>query len=153
MLTNRRFFSFYAPFLPIFNNTTIGPNECFGQSPFLSWVIVCIGSRHYTGDPTLLERLAVKINSMAFAALEKRNNPIQTIQGILLLCQWPTPVDTMHRGISLVLAGAALHLAMAVGLHVKGVGQDFARTMLNRNSFDRDNRRMLWRQCCTTCYM
>ncbi|EHK47693.1 hypothetical protein TRIATDRAFT_81058 [Trichoderma atroviride IMI 206040] len=147
------FFSLYAPFLPIFNNAVINPNQCFAQSPFLSWVIVYIGSRHYAGDPTLLERLAPKINSMAFAALEKRNNPIQTIQGILLLCQWPTPVDTMHRGISLVLAGAALHLAMVVGLHVTGVGQDFARTILDRNRFDRDSRRMLWRQCCTTCYI
>ncbi|KAL6903235.1 hypothetical protein GGI43DRAFT_401549 [Trichoderma evansii] len=147
------FFGLYAPFLPIFSNAIISANQCFTQSPFLSWVIVYIGSRHYAGDPTLLERLAPKINSMAFAALEKRHNPIQTIQGILLLCQWPTPVDTMHRGISLVLAGAALHLAMVVGLHVKGVGQDFARTILNRNRFDRDNRRMLWRQCCTTCYI
>ncbi|KAL7970751.1 hypothetical protein HDV63DRAFT_359004 [Trichoderma sp. SZMC 28014] len=147
------FFTLYAPFLPVFNNAIVNPNQCFAQSPFLSWVIVYIGSRDYSGDPTLLERLASKINSMAFAALEKRHSPIQTIQGILLLCQWPTPVDTMHRGISLVLAGAALHLAMAVGLHVTGVGQDFARTMLNRNRLDRDNRRMLWRQCCTTCYI
>ncbi|KAH8121896.1 hypothetical protein FP744_10002943 [Trichoderma asperellum] len=133
MLTIRSFFSLYAPFLPIFNNAIISPNQCFAQSPFLSWMIVYIGSRHYAGDPTLLERLAPKINSMAFAVLEKRNSPIQTIQGILLLCQWPTPIDTMHRGISLVLAGAALHLAMVVGLHVTGVGQDFARTILNRN--------------------
>ncbi|PTB36661.1 hypothetical protein M441DRAFT_62116 [Trichoderma asperellum CBS 433.97] len=147
------FFSLYAPFLPIFNNAIISPNQCFAQSPFLSWMIVYIGSRHYAGDPTLLERLAPRINSMAFAALEKRNNPIQTIQGILLLCQWPTPIDTMHRGISLVLAGAALHLAMVVGLHITGVGQDFARTILNRNRCDRDNRRMLWRQCCTTSYI
>jgi hypothetical protein len=152
MLIMSRFFSQYAPFLPIFN-TTISPNQCFTQSPFLSWVIVYVGSRSYAGDPTLLERLTPKINSMAFAALETRSSPIQTIQGILLLCQWPTPVETMHRGISLVLAGAALHLAMQIGLHVRGVGQDFARTMLDRNRFDRDNRSMLWKQCCTTCYM
>ncbi|EHK17250.1 uncharacterized protein TRIVIDRAFT_205851 [Trichoderma virens Gv29-8] len=146
------FFSLYAPFLPIFQIAP-GPNQCFDQSPFLFWVIVYIGSRRYAGDPTLLGRLSPKINSMGFAALESRSSPIQTIQGILLLCQWPTPVNTMHRGISLVLAGAALHLAMQIGLHVAGVGQDFARTILDGNRLERANRAMLWKQCCTTCYI
>ncbi|KAL7798800.1 hypothetical protein V8C43DRAFT_276295 [Trichoderma afarasin] len=146
------FFSLYAPFLPT-SQLEPNPNQCYEQSPFLFWVIVYIGSRRYTGDPTMLGRLAPKINSMAFASLESRSSPIQAIQGILLLCQWPTPVNTMHRGISLVLAGAALHLAMQIGLHVAGVGQDFARTILDGNRLERANRAMLWKQCCITCYI
>ncbi|KAM6484674.1 hypothetical protein HDV62DRAFT_356247 [Trichoderma sp. SZMC 28011] len=146
------FFSMYAPFLPT-SQIELNPNQCYEQSPFLFWVIVYIGSRRYTGDPTMLGRLAPKINSMAFASLESRSSPIQAIQGILLLCQWPTPVNTMHRGISLVLAGAALHLAMQIGLHVAGVGQDFARTILDGNRLERANRAMLWKQCCITCYI
>ncbi|KAL7947515.1 hypothetical protein V8C42DRAFT_318000 [Trichoderma barbatum] len=146
------FFSLYTPFLPILQ-TKPTPNQCFEQSPFLFWVIIYIGSRSYSNDPTLLGRLAPKINLMGFAALESRTSPIQTIQGILLLCQWPTPVDTMHRGISFVLAGAALHLAMQIGLHVAGVGQDFARTILDGNQLERANRAILWKQCCTTCYI
>ncbi|PKK55027.1 hypothetical protein CI102_334 [Trichoderma harzianum] len=149
---SHQFFSLYVPFLPT-SQLEPNPNQCYEQSPFLFWVIVYIGSRRYTGDPTMLGRLAPKINSMAFASLESRSSPVQAIQGILLLCQWPTPVNTMHRGISLVLAGAALHLAMQIGLHVAGVGQDFARTILDGNRLERANRAMLWKQCCITCYI
>ncbi|CAK7234882.1 hypothetical protein SBRCBS47491_009099 [Sporothrix bragantina] len=129
------FFDFYSPFLPILDAST-SPDEYFQQSPFLFWIITYIGSRRYTRDPTLLYRLAPKINSMALLALES-SRPIQTIQGILLLCLWPVPVNTMHRDFSLVLGGAALHLAMQVGLHVAGPGQDFSRTMVSGNQFER----------------
>ncbi|KAK5996400.1 Regulatory LEU3-like protein [Cladobotryum mycophilum] len=145
------FFTFYAPYLPILDPTA-SPNFYYEQSPFLFWTVVYIGSRRYPHDPTLVGRLSYTINTMAFMALESRSSPIQTIQGILLLCLWPVPVDTMHRSISLVLGGATLYFAMQIGLHVAGVGQDFARTVVSRSRSEKLKRALLWKLCCAVCY-
>ena len=140
------FFQRYFPILPIIDSM-LSPDECFELSPFLFWTIVFIGSRHYARDPTLLGKLAPRINSIALRALESRANPIQTIQGLLLLCVWPVPINTMHKDISNVLSGAAIHLAMQIGLHVIGSGQDFARTKLNSGNDEKVFRAQLWVHC------
>lgn len=128
-------------------DATMSPDDYYERCSFLFWTIVYVGSRYYKKDPTILGRLTAKINTMAFLALESRANPIQTIQGILLLALWPVPVHTLHRDVSLVLAGAALHLARQIGLHVAGAGQDFARTRLDRSSSEAHRRAVLWRLC------
>lgn len=106
-----------------------------------------MGSRRYARDPTLLNRLTPRINSMALRALESRANPIQTIAGLLFLCVWPVPLNTMYKDVSNVLSGAAIHLAMQIGLHVIGSGQDFARTRLNSDHEQKVYRAQLWVHC------
>ncbi|SPO07050.1 uncharacterized protein DNG_09744 [Cephalotrichum gorgonifer] len=128
-----RFFESYAHHLPILD-ASLTPNQYYDLSPFLFWAIVFVGSRHYERDPTLLGILAVRINALALRSLESRSNPIQTIHGLLMLCLWPVPTNTMHKDISHVLCGAALHLAMQTGLHVAHSGQDFARTKLDSDT-------------------
>jgi hypothetical protein len=61
-LTCSRFFEHYSASLPIID-PTLSPDQCYSQSPFLFWAIVCIGSRRYPDDPTLLGWLAPRINS------------------------------------------------------------------------------------------
>lgn len=144
--STHRFFRQYSPFLPIIP-TSLTPDKCFGLSQFLFWAIVFVGSRRYSRDPTLLGRLVPCINSMALQALGTRANPIETIQGLLILCVWPVPLNSMYKDITTVLSGAATHLAMQIGLHVVGSGQDFARTRLSSGYEDKLYRAQLWAHC------
>ena len=146
-----RFFQRYLPHLPILDYS-LSPNQFYDLSPFLFWAIVFVGSRRYERDPTLLSMLAPRINSLALRSLESRSNPIQTIQGLLILCVWPVPINTMHKDISHILSGAALHLAMQIGLHVTHSGQDFARTKVDSGRSQNLSRARLWIHCIMICH-
>ncbi|KAI1469832.1 uncharacterized protein F4812DRAFT_469891 [Daldinia caldariorum] len=54
-----------------------------------------------------------------------------------------------------VLSGTALHLAMQIGLHVVGTGQDFARTVLpsDADHSSRTSRAQLWIKCLITYHI
>ena len=138
--------------LPIVEKMT--PAESYEQSPFLFWVIMYVGSRR-DKDPTLMEQLATRVVDLAFSSLASRSQPIQIVQGLLLLCSWPVPIDTKGKDISHVLGGAAMQLAMQNGLHIFSDGQEFARTRLRLRSNDKENdaqfRARLWACCVTIC--
>ncbi|KAI0849126.1 hypothetical protein F5Y00DRAFT_253060 [Daldinia vernicosa] len=99
-----------------------------------------------------MDFLAPRMNKMALLALENSNSPMETLQGIILLCHWPVPTSSMYKDMTQMLSGAALHLAMQIGLHVLGTGQDFARTVLPSNAdySSRAFRAQLWIQCLIT---
>lgn len=141
-----RFFRDYYSAIPVFDHD-LSPDETYEQSPFLFWAIVFVGSRRYAQDPTLLGRLTARINSMALLSLESRSRPIETIKGLLLLCLWPIPLNTMHKDISQMLSSAAMHLAMHVGLHIAGRGQDFVRFRIDRDRAQDLSRAHLWMHC------
>jgi transcriptional regulatory protein LEU3 len=84
---------------------------------------------------------------MALLAVESRARPMETIKGLLLLCLWPVPVNTMHKDVSVVLSGAAIHVAMQIGLHITGRAHDFARTKLERSQLQKIDRTNLWIHC------
>lgn len=46
-----------------------------------------------------------------------------------------------------VLCGAAVHLATQIGLHVTGIGQDFARMPLKKDQDQKILRAKLWMHC------
>ncbi|CAM1507621.1 Fc.00g072620.m01.CDS01 [Cosmosporella sp. VM-42] len=141
------FFRHYLPLIPILDQQ-LTPNQYHDLSPFLFWTIVFVGSRRYSKDPILLSLLSPRMNTMALQALESRSTPIQTIQASLLLCLWPVPINTMHRDFSHILSGAATSLAMQIGLHVTGSGQDFARTRLHPSIHTQKLfRAQLWMHC------
>ncbi|KIX10087.1 uncharacterized protein Z518_01168 [Rhinocladiella mackenziei CBS 650.93] len=140
------FLTHYAPKVHVFD-TVLDPNACHPQSPLLFWTIVTIGARKYSQDPTILMLLAPKVIELAQRSIFHRENPLSTLQAFLLLTIWPMPVDTMHKDISPVLAGAMLNLAVAIGLHVHGVGQDFSRTTLRHEENERIFRAKLWLSC------
>ncbi|KAI0135810.1 hypothetical protein F4814DRAFT_437258 [Daldinia grandis] len=99
-----------------------------------------------------MDFLAPRMNKMALLALEDTNSPMETLEGIILLCNWPVPTSSMYKDMTQMLSGAALHLAMQVGLHIVGTGQDFARTVLpsNADHSSRAFRAQLWIQCLIT---
>jgi transcriptional regulatory protein LEU3 len=145
------FFTHYAEILPVVDSRR-SPDQTYDLLPFLFWTIVFVGSRRYSKDRSVFERLSSRINSMALRALESRAKPTETIQGLLLLCSWPIPFNTMHKDISYVLSGAAMHLAMQVGLHVAGSGQDFARHKIDAGQHVKNTRAQLWIWCQIVCH-
>jgi hypothetical protein len=57
----------------------------------------------------------------------------------------------MSKDITNILSGAALHLALQIGLHVLGVGQDFERNKVDADETEKIFRARLWLQCLKTC--
>lgn len=123
------------------------PNQYYARSPLLFWTIVITGSRRYKADPTLLTKLSVPLQHFALCSLTSRTEVVEVIQSLLLLSLWPLPFNSAHKSMVHVFSGAAVNLAMQNGLHVLGVGQDFARVCLNPNEEEKATRARLWVYC------
>lgn len=95
----------------------------------------------------ILDRISHLITPLAFSSMALRSTPIPVIQGLVILCTWRLPTSSMFKDITHVLCGAALHLATAIGLHVAGVGQDFARMPLKKDQDQKIIRAKLWMHC------
>ncbi|KAF2122766.1 C6 zinc finger domain-containing protein [Lophiotrema nucula] len=140
------FFTQYHAILPILD-PTLTPNDYYDTSPFLFWSIIVTGSRRYTNDPTILDKTSQLIAPLAFSSMALRSTPIPVIQGLLILCTWRLPTNSMYKDMTHVLCGAAIHLATQIGLHVAGVGQDFARMPIKKDQHQKIFRAKLWMQC------
>ena len=99
----------------------------------------------------MLEFLGPRIIRLALASSSSSATPIQTIQGLLLFCTWPAPLKSMTKDMVYVTSGAAMHLAMQIGLHIPGVGQDFAPDKLHSDLRERMFRDRLWLLTCIVC--
>ncbi|KAF2272499.1 uncharacterized protein EI97DRAFT_426208 [Westerdykella ornata] len=143
------FFQQYHHYFPVLDNT-LSPNDYYELSPFLFWSIVVTGSRRYAEDPMILDRISQLITPLAFSSMALRSTPIPVIEGLIILCMWPLPTNSLFKDVTHVLCGAALHLATQIGLHVSGVGQDFARTPLKKNQELKIFRAALWMHCMIT---
>lgn len=141
-----RFFSNYAHILPILD-AQVSPDEYYLRCPQLFWTIVGVGCRQYVRDPTLLTRLAPSIQNMALSSLAKRVAVIDMIQSLLILSTWPFPFNSASKAMVHIFSSAALNLAQQIGLHVVGVGQDFARVKLNPDETVKAYRAQLWHYC------
>ncbi|KAF1962136.1 hypothetical protein CC80DRAFT_155407 [Byssothecium circinans] len=143
------FFSQYHPLLPVLDSSISPqtPNEYYELSPFLFWTIIVTGSRQYHDDLTILDRISQLITPLAFSSMALRSTPIPVIQGLLILCTWRLPTNSMYKDMTHMLCGAAVHLATQIGLHVDGVGQDFARMPLKKDQEQRIFRARLWMYC------
>ncbi|OKL55472.1 hypothetical protein UA08_09208 [Talaromyces atroroseus] len=140
------YFNNYARLLPILN-PRLSPNTYFSRSPLLFWTIVAVGSRRYDKDPTLLTRLAPSIQNMALLSLSMREAVIEVIQSLLLLSIWPFPFNSVNKAMAHIFCGAAVNLAQQIGMHVFGIGQDFARVKLFPNEAEKAYRAQLWQHC------
>lgn len=144
-----RFFTQYHALLPILD-PALSPNDYYDISPFLFWAIVVTGSRRYAEDPNMHDKIGHIIPPLAFSSMALRSTPLPVIQGLLILCTWRLPTSSMFKDITHVLCGAAVHLATQLGLHVAGVGQDFARTPLKKDQDQKIMRARLWIHCVIT---
>ena len=137
----------YAPQVFVFE-TNLTPNDCYARSPLLFWTIVATGCRKYVDDPTIHSLLIPQLLDLVRSSVFSRD--LSTIQAFLLLCVWPIPVDTLDYDISPVLIGVLLQLAVNIGLHLRGDGQDFSRTTLDHDSTEEIRRSKIWMTCLIT---
>jgi transcriptional regulatory protein LEU3 len=60
-------------------------------------------------------------------------------------------VNTESKDVTHIFSGAAMNLAMEIGLHTIGIGQDFSRTKLAQNEKKKEFRARLWVLCLIVC--
>ena len=142
-----RFFKNYASFLPGIFPSDIPFMNYHTQSPFLFWAMACTGGRRFH-DVKYSQQAAGKVRELLPASLLQIQDPIPTIQAVLILCLWPLPVDTIWEDPSHTMAGAAMQLAVQNGLHKFRHEQDFRRTKINSGDESmRVFRAHLWLHC------
>jgi len=105
------------------------------------------GARRYSEDRVVLEKTSQHIIPLAFASMARRSAQIPVIQGLLILCIWRIPTNSMYKDMAHLMCGAAVHLSTQAGLHISGVGQDFAREPLKKDQDQKVTRARLW-LCC-----
>jgi len=112
--------------LPIIN-PSVTPNTFYQHAPSLFWVVVSIGSRRYTRQPTLTRALALPVTQLVLQSIIIRTKPIERMKGLILLLNWPFPSGPFYREPSFLLGGALLHMALHCGLHAPTFNQDFGK--------------------------
>ncbi len=145
-----RFFERYHPLLPILD-PSLNPNAYYRLSQFLFWMIVITGARRYPKDRSILGKLGPQVNTLCFWAIQSPAAPIPTIQGLLLVCVWPMPINSVYKDITSVLSGAAMHLAILAGLHVAGAGHEFLEDKVISDPAEKESRARLWLHVQMTC--
>jgi transcriptional regulatory protein LEU3 len=105
----------------------VSPNTFYQHAPSLFWVVVSIGSRRYTRQPTLTRILALPVTQLVLQSIIIRTKPIERIKALILLLNWPVPSGHFYREPSFLLGGALLHMAMQSGLHAPGFSQDLSK--------------------------
>lgn len=136
----------YACFLTGLFDSDIPLTRYHQRSPLLFWAMICTGARHFL-DPGFYQSASSKVRSLVGSNLLQVQDPIPTIQAILVLCLWPLPVDTMWKDPSHALAGLATQLAIQNGLHDSRHEQDFRRFQIDSNETIRVFRTRLWLYC------
>ncbi|KAK9259621.1 hypothetical protein V1519DRAFT_250325 [Lipomyces tetrasporus] len=137
------YFKDYHSMLPILD-PSVTPNTCYQRAPFLFWVVVSIGSRRYTRQPTLTRALALPVTQLALQSIIVRTKPIERVKGLILLLNWPFPAGPFYRDPSFVLGGTLLHMAMHCGLHAPSFSQDFSKTYLKLPEQELVRRAEMW---------
>ncbi|KAH8722752.1 hypothetical protein GQ44DRAFT_351211 [Phaeosphaeriaceae sp. PMI808] len=140
------YFNQYHPLFPVLD-PSLGPNDYYEILPFLFWSIVVTGSRRYSEDRTVLEKTSQHIIPLAFASMAQRTAQLPVIEGLLILCIWRIPTNSMYKDMTHLMCGAALHLSTQIGLHISGVGQDFVRMPVKKDQDQKVIRARLW-LCC-----
>jgi transcriptional regulatory protein LEU3 len=112
--------------LPIID-PNVSLNTFYQHAPSLFWVVVSIGSRRYTRQPTLTRILALPVTQLVLQSIIVRTKPIERMKGLILLLHWPFPSGPFYREPSFLLAGSLPHMAMHCGLHPPTSSQDFSK--------------------------
>jgi transcriptional regulatory protein LEU3 len=138
-----RYFKDYHFMLPILD-PSVTPNTFYQHAPFLFWVVVSIGSRRYTRQPTLTRALALPVTQLALQSIIVRSKPIERMKGLILLLNWPFPSGPFYHDPSFLLGGTLLHMAMHCGLHAPTFSQDFSKTYLKLSEQELIRRAEMW---------
>ncbi|KAK9489927.1 hypothetical protein V1508DRAFT_400375 [Lipomyces doorenjongii] len=137
------YFKGYHSMLPILD-PSVTPNTFYQHAPFLFWVVVSIGSRRYTRQPTLTQALALPVTKLALQSIIVRSKPIERMKGLILLLNWPFPSGPFYHDPSFLLGGTLLHMAMQCGLHAPTFSQEFSKSYLKLPEQEPARRAELW---------
>lgn len=146
MLTSRRFFEHYHPFLP-FLDPSPSPDYYFEASPLLFWAIVAVGSRRYEKDVTLLRFLSDPVTKYAWDAIAQLPNTLFTVQALLVLCTWPFPASSLWLEATPVWSSIAVSIAQQLGLHRPDNAAEFMRVRPRPGVVLEDERLRTWVAC------
>jgi transcriptional regulatory protein LEU3 len=138
-----RYFKDYHSILPILD-PSVTPNTLYQHAPALFWVVVSIGSRRYTQQPTLTQALALPVTQLALQSIIVRTKPMERMKGLILLLNWPFPSGPFYRDSSFLLSGTLLHMAMQCGLHAPTFSEEFSKTYLNLPEQEAVRRAEMW---------
>lgn len=138
-----RYFKNYHPMLPILDSG-VTPNTFYQHAPILFWLVVSVGSRRYTRQPSLTQALAQPVTQLALQSIIVRSKPLERMKALLLILNWPFPSGPFYRDPSFLLSGNLLHLAMQCGLHAPTFSQDFSKTYLKLPEQDSLRRAEMW---------
>ena len=131
----------------ILQTSLLNPDDVFRHSETLFWVIVTTGARKYQNDPTLLSTLETPAARLAQHSLLNPDQAIANIQAAVILCLWPLPMETLCGDPSHAIAGAAMQLAIQIGLPYYASRQDFVRTAVQYSPDEKGFRDRLWVYC------
>lgn len=143
-----RYFDGFHRFFQVLDPTKT-PNAYYAESQLLFWTVIGTACRDYDQDETLLYQLAPKIINLALITLQVQST-VSTIKGLLLLLAWPFPKGVLDNEVSYPLAGATIHMAMQIGLHIPASSQDFSRVKLRLTEADIDERCNVWARVVIT---
>ncbi|RDW74907.1 hypothetical protein BP6252_06049 [Coleophoma cylindrospora] len=140
------YFNDYHSMLPILD-PSVTPNTFYQHSPALFWVIISVGSRKYSRQPTLTQVLTLPVTQLILQSIIVRNKPIERMRALMLLLNWPFPSSPFYRDPSFLLSGTLLHMAIHCGLHVPTFSQDFSRVYLELPEPELIRRAEMWATC------
>ena len=131
----------------VLQTSLANPDDVFQYSEILFWVVVSTGARKYQNDPTLLESLQQPVARLAQHSLLNPDHATANIQAAIILCLWPLPMETLFGDPSHAIAGAAMQLAIQIGLPYYKSRQDFTRTAVQHSHLEEGFRDRLWVYC------
>lgn len=105
------------------------------MSSVLFWTIICIASRSYQEDTTLLSKLMPVLSTLVWTYFGASTRSVvgveawnvSELQAVLLLASWPLPYSRFWSDRSLLMSNIALTCGMHMGLHRPGYELDYLR--------------------------
>lgn len=95
-------------------------------SPLLAWAIVCITSTRSSSQNSLRVTLIEPMKRLAGISIMGSESPsVFLVQALLLLCNWPMPFKATITDPTWTYCGAAVNIALRIGLHQPASHFDF----------------------------
>lgn len=141
-----RFFTFYHPFCP-FLNPERSPDHYETTSPLLFWLIISVGARNYTTEPTLYNSLAGPVMRLVWSTVSEVPQSFHVVKALILLCTWPFPTSSTTTDPTFILCGVMMQIAMQIGLHRPSHAQDFSKFQIELRDADLKDRVRTWAVC------
>jgi hypothetical protein len=138
-----RYFRDFHLQLPILD-PSVFPDDLYGNSPLLFWVVLSIGSRGYEKHPSLIHALSPRVTNDVMMLMNRRNITVEIIKALILFLTWPFPSTSFYQASTFVHGAALLHIAMQCELHTPYFDIEYSKTDLDASEMDSLERAKLW---------